>query len=139
MSIMLLTVCIVTWGMAMFLMKIAGQMLGPYTALLFTLPGYLLIIPFAAGRANFNLSARHALPVVIGMLYTIGNIAYYRLCETQDVSRIAPATALYVAITVILGWVLLREDISMQRVLGIVFAGLALYLLSAPERGGILR
>jgi uncharacterized membrane protein len=136
MELLLLSISIAAWGVAVFLMKIAGQGLGAYTSLIFTLPGYLIVMALVAGKADYSLSWRHGIPVLVGALYTIGNIAFYKLCETWEVSRMAPASALYVAIPVILGWIALREPVSMQRIAGLVFAALALYCLTAPERGG---
>ena len=134
MQMLLLSACIVTWGLGVFLMKVAGTGLGAYTSLVFSLPGYVAVMALVAGKAEYTLTRRHWIPVVVGALYTFGNLAYYKLCETQDISRLAPATALYVLVPVVLGWIVLREPVSLQRLLGLVFAGLALFLLMAPEK-----
>jgi uncharacterized membrane protein len=122
------------WGLAIFLMKVAGQNLSPYTAAVFSMPGYLLVTAFVATKANYNLSKAHGVAVIVGALYMLGNMAFYKLCETTDVSRLAPATSLNVALPILLGWLLLHEQLTTQKIIGIVLAGVALYLLTAPEK-----
>ena len=38
--------CIVAWGVAIFLMKVAGSAVSPHTAIVFSLPGYILAAAF---------------------------------------------------------------------------------------------
>ena len=131
---LLLSACIMAWGLAVFLMKVAGEHVGPYTAVVCNLFGYLIIIALVARKADYHLTWGHLVGVLVGALYVLGNMAYYKLSETVEVSRLAPVTALYVAIPIILGWLLLRESVSPQRVIGIAMAAISLYLLMAPER-----
>jgi drug/metabolite transporter (DMT)-like permease len=126
--------CIVAWGVAVFLMKVAGSSVGPYTAVVFSLPGYILAAAFVMTKADYTPSKWHWIPPVVGALYVLGNLAFYELCKTVDISRLGPATSLYVAIPIMLGWVLLREPVTAQRVIGIVLAGAALYFLTTPEK-----
>lgn len=128
-----LAACVVAWGLAGFLMKIAGKNIGPYTSIIFGLPGYLVSL-LVAQKADYHFTKWHLVPMCVAALYVVGNFAFYKLCETTDISRLAPATSLYLAIPVLLGWFVLREPITAQRVVGVVLAGVALYLLSAPEK-----
>lgn len=134
-TILLLAACMMAWGLAVFLMKVAGQKLGPYTSAVFALPGYLAVGLLAAGRAEYHLSPRHAAAFAVGALYMVGNMAFFKLCETGDVSRLVPITSVYVIIPVALGWLLLHEPVTVRRAIGLLLAALALYLLTAPERG----
>lgn len=111
-----------------------GQNLGPYTSLVFSLPGYIAVIAFIASKANYSLSKNHWVAMAVGVLYMISNLSYYKLCETVDVSKLAPVTAMYVVIPVILGWVLLKEPVTIQKIVGIILAGAALCLLTAHEK-----
>ena len=131
---LLYAACIGAWGLAAFLMKIAGQRLGPYTAAIFALPGYLFIGAFVAHKADYRLTLGHGAAVTIGALYMLGNMAFYKLCETTELTRLAPATALNLAIPVLLGWLLLREEFSPRKVVGVILAGAALYLLTATGK-----
>jgi drug/metabolite transporter (DMT)-like permease len=126
--------CIVAWGVAIFLMKLAGSAIGPYTSIVFTLPGSILAAAFVMPKADYTPSKWHWIPPTVGVLYVVGNLAFYKLCATTDISRLGPATSLYVAIPIVLGWMVLREPVTMQRVIGIVLAAAALYFLTAPEK-----
>lgn len=134
MTFLLVTTVILAWGLALFLMKLASQGLTPATSILFTVAGYLLMVPFVIHRADFHLTPRHLLPVLVGACYVVGNLTYYKLCETQDVTLLAPLTALNIAVPILLGWLVLREPLTAQRVAGILLASVALWLLMAPEK-----
>jgi len=131
---LLLIGCMAAWGLAVFLMKIAGQKLGPYTCSVFALPGYLVIGLLICWRAEYRLSSYHGVAVAIGALYMLGNLAFYRLCQSQDVSVLAAITSVNIVIPIVLGWILLEEPISVRRVVGIALAVAAIVLLNWPER-----
>jgi len=132
---LLLSGCILTYGLAVFLMKVAGQQVGPYTSVVCNLVGYVAVIAAVVRKADYHLTWGHLAAAAVGALYVLGNMAYYKLSETVDVSRLAPVTALYVGVPIILGWVLLRETVTAQRIVGIALAAASLYFLMAPERG----
>ena len=131
---LLLVACMCAWGLAVFLMKIAGQKLGPYTCSVFALPGYVLVGLLISPRADYHLTVYHGAALGIGALYMLGNMAFYKLCGTQDLTALAPITNLSIVIPILLGWMLLGEPISLRRVLGIVLALAAVVLLNWPER-----
>ncbi|MFZ4694669.1 MAG: EamA family transporter [Verrucomicrobiia bacterium] len=135
MTLLLMITCILAWGLAQFLMKLASQGgLSPATSILFTIFGYLAMVPFVLHKADFHLTPRYLLPVLVGICYVVGNLTFYKLCETQDVTLLAPITALNIAVPILLGWLVLREPMTFQRVAGILLAGVALWLLMAPEK-----
>ncbi|MCC7519380.1 MAG: DMT family transporter [Verrucomicrobiae bacterium] len=96
------------------------------SSILFTVAGYLLMVPFAIRKTDLHLTPSHLLPFLVGVSYVVGNLVYYKLAESMDVPRLAPATALYVLVSILLGWCVLREPITAQRVLGVVLAGVAI-------------
>ena len=132
-NVMLLIACMGAWGLATFLMKIAGQRLGPYTTSVFALPGYVLVGLLISRRADYHLTVHHGVAVGIGALYMLGNMAFYQLCGMHDLSALAPVTSLAVVVPILLGWVLLSEPISVQRVAGVVLALAAVVLLNWPQ------
>jgi bacterial/archaeal transporter family protein len=135
---LLLIGCMAAWGMAVFLMKLAGDRLGPYTSAVFALPGYILVGLFVAGKADYRIVPAHGIAVAIGALYMLGNMAFYKLSANTDVTTLAPITSVNIVIPIILGWCLLHEPFTPRRVAGIVFAIVAVYLLSAPATRPVL-
>ena len=128
-----LAVCMVTWGLATFAMKVAGSRLDPMTVAAYNLIGYLSVGAFLLPKAEFGLSRYHVVSVLIGALFVVGNMAFYKLSQTTDVSSLAPLTALNLAIPVLLGILVLGEPPTVRKAMGIVLALAALYLLSSAE------
>lgn len=129
----LVLIAIFCWGFAMFLPKLAATSLSPAAVVLCNATGYLALLPFVArllAPQDLPLRRDHLWGVLVGMLYIGGNLAYYRLLVSGAVSRYGPLTALYVALPVLLGVILLRERLSPQQWAGVVLAMVAGYLLS---------
>jgi bacterial/archaeal transporter family protein len=92
----------------------------------------LLLLPSARrGAAGPQRRAGIAWAFVTGILGGAGNIAFFHaLGSGGKVSIVAPATALFPVVTVILAVTFLRERISKQQVAGFALALVAIYLLS---------
>ena len=88
----------------------------------------------AAARHGAVGPQRHsgiAWAFVTGILGGAGNIAFFRALQSGGkVSIVAPATALFPIVTVILAVTFLRERISKQQIIGFALALVAIYLLS---------
>jgi transporter family protein len=96
------------------------------------LPLMLLLLPAPRrSAAGPQRRAGIAWAFVTGILGGAGNIAFFRaLGSGGKVSVIAPATALFPIVTVILAVTFLRERISKQQIAGFALALVAIYLLS---------
>jgi len=127
-----LAICIVGWGLGVFLMKIAATRIGPTTAVVFNLPGYLLAAAWLIPQARWKVSVGHLAAVAVGACFVAANLAFYRLLETGPVARLSALAGLYVVVPVVLGAVLLREQPRAVHWAGIVLAMAALVLLSWP-------
>jgi bacterial/archaeal transporter family protein len=123
--------CLLAWGMATFAMKIVGERLDPMTLVGFNLLGYVVVSVFFVPKMALGITRFHILAVAIGVMFAIGNLAFYKLSQTHGVSLLAPLTALYVAIPVILGILVLGEPMTVRKGLGILLAVGAIYLLSS--------
>jgi drug/metabolite transporter (DMT)-like permease len=124
------------WGMGAFIMKIAARHVDSWTAIVFALPGYLLIGLLLLPRlkwSGFSWNAGHAAAMAVGISYSIGNWAFYRMAETQPIALITPMTGLYIAVPVFLGVFLLGERPTPAQCLGILLACVALVLLAWPS------
>lgn len=96
------------------------------------LPLMLLLLPITRrGAAGPQRRTGIAWAFATGILGGAGNIAFFRaLGSGGKVSIIAPATALFPVVTVILAVTCLHERISKQQMAGFVLALIAIYLLS---------
>lgn len=125
--------CLLMWGLATYAMKVAGQRLDPFTTVVFNVIGYALTLVFILPQARLSLSLTHVLAAGIGILFVIGNLAFYKLSQTQHVSVLAPITGLYIVIPVVLGFVVLHEPLTWRKAVGILLAMSAIYLLSSSD------
>ena len=66
----------------------------------------------------------------VGLTAAAGSVLFYRLLATEPASLIVPLTSLYPAVTAILGIMLLREAFTLDRVIGVTLAVLAIFFLS---------
>ncbi len=77
---------------------------------------------------QYNHHSIYALPV--GFVSLIAVLAFYRALTTGPASVVIPLTNLYVLFPVIYGFIMLKEPITLNRLLGILFALVASILLS---------
>ena len=74
-----------------------------------------------------------ALALLAGVFGATGYIAMIKALESGGkASVVVPLTSLYPAVTVLLAWGLLREELTPSKVLGIALALAAIYLFSRP-------
>jgi len=118
------------WGIAVFVMKLAGARLDPVTTAVFNMFGYVALGIFLLPRASFAMTHAHILAVVIGPIFIVGNMAFYKLSQTGHVSTLAPLTALNLVIPIVLGILFLGEPLTLRKGAGILLAIGAIYLLS---------
>jgi transporter family protein len=65
-----------------------------------------------------------------GVLLAIAIVAYYRALELGPVSVVAPIFGTFLVLSAIVGIVFLDEPFTIRKGLGIVLAGVAIWLVS---------
>lgn len=132
-TIALIGLAIFGWGTATFFDKLAVNAIGPKTVFIVYLTAgiltssYFLLSGKAAplGPTNGVLMA-----MVAGTLVALAGVGFYTALQKENVSLIVPFAALYPAITVILGVVLLGEKVKLVNAAGIILALIAGILLA---------
>jgi len=84
--------------------------------------GQLVPINWHASGITFGLLA--------GLAGCLGTIFFYQLLAREPASLAVPLTSLYPALTVVLAAVFLHEELAPTRIVGIIFALTAVFLLS---------
>lgn len=126
---------IVLWGVWGAVFKIASGGVDANTNQIYFTVG---LMPIAAMlfrsprlKGGTQRSAGCAWAFVTGILGGLGNIAFfYALGRGGKVSIVAPTTALFPLVTVVLAIVFLKERLSHPQKAGLVLALTAIYLLS---------
>jgi len=76
------------------------------------------------GSTGFNYA------LAAGIISTIGTIAFYLAIQGGKAIIVIPLTSLYPVITVVLSYLILHEEITLTKGLGIILALIALILVS---------
>ena len=92
----------------------------------------VILLVLSNAKILSDASLHYALlGVTAGFFGTLGYIALMKALESGGkASVVVPLTSLYPAVTVVLAWAILREQLTPSRILGVFFALLAIYFFS---------
>jgi uncharacterized membrane protein len=85
---------------------------------------------FIAFRRNLMVNKYVLYAIPIGLVSLIAIIGFYKALSIGPSSVVLPLTNLYVILPVLFGFVVLKEPITLIRVLGIIFAIMATIFLT---------
>ena len=134
-TIILAFIALLGWGIGSFIAKLATNRIGS-SALFWDMVGFSLISTLYAlfvFKPTVLLTSDKIgvwLSMIAGATGAIGGVAFYMLMSMKDASAVAPLTALYPALTAVLAFIFLREQLTFPRVAGIILATVAVVLLS---------
>ena len=126
-----------TWAMWGFLPKLATRTLDPPTALFFQQVGGTLVTlcVLAATRFRLTLEPRGVAWAILTGVFGIGGMLFYlQAVSRHHLSVVIMLTALYPVLVILLSVVLLHEKLTGLQWLGILFAVIAIALMSAPSK-----
>ena len=89
---------------------------------------FIIIYVLVTHDLEFTSHSFYAIPV--GLVSFIAILAFYKALQLGPASVVVPFTNMYVIFPVLFGFIILREAITLPRVLGIICAFLATILLS---------
>jgi transporter family protein len=126
---------IAVWGLFGLFGKLAVERIDQQVIIwgsLIVCPIVFLIYMAASGQlVPINL---HASGITFGLLAGLtgcgGTILFYQLLAREPASLVVPITSLYPAVTVVLSAAFLHEGFAPGRIVGIIFALAAVFLLS---------
>lgn len=126
--------CLVAWGCSRFLPKLATRYIDPQSAFIYEVSGEMLValvMLVAIGFKPMFHAKGVSLAMLAGVLGGIGVYAYLLAAQRGNVSQLVTLTALYPVVTVMLGYFLLDEAISIRQGIGMVLALIAVILVAA--------
>jgi transporter family protein len=134
-AITLTIIALFGWGFGTFIAKLATNRIGS-VAIFWDMVGFTVVtviyalIVFKPEAFAVSDHAGVWYAALSGIVGAAGSVAFYLLMVQKDASVVAPLTALYPALTAILGILFLKESITPIKVFGIALATFAVYLLS---------
>lgn len=126
---------LVGWGVGSFFSKLAANRIGEQSIfwdLAGYVPGAIIYCLFAFRIKDLLVGDRMGIiyGLLAGFIGSIGIIGFYFVMTRKDASAAVPLTALYPALTAILAFIFLKEQLTAMRVIGILLATAAVVLLS---------
>jgi transporter family protein len=118
------------WG---FFSKLALVHIDTKSALVFQTVGVLIIGILILGMMDFKPDTNAKglwFGLLTGLAYGVGCLFYLVAADKGKLITIVTLTALYPLITIVLSYFFLQETITLKQTLGIVFALLAIGLMS---------
>ena len=91
------------------------------------------LVPVALYALMFEAKSGLRMPLLAlpaGLLAGVATLCFYLAMHRGPASVVVPLTGMYILVPALLGFVLLREPVTVFRVLGLVCAGLAVFFLS---------
>jgi bacterial/archaeal transporter family protein len=125
----------VAWAIGSLLAKLATNRIGE-KAVMWDMVGYVPGIIIFGLILFKNQDVVHVekwgltLAMLAGFVGSLGALFFYILLSKRDASVAVPITALYPALTAILAFIFLREQLTAIKVVGIVMSAVAMVLLS---------
>ena len=127
-------ITLVSWGVVGLLQKLSTNYISAESSLIWLVVGFLLLEPLLyPGGALFHYSGWNlAWALLSGVLNALGAWALFAALKNGGkASIVAPLTALYPLVVIILVPFILHETITRLQVVGVVCALIAVILLSA--------
>ena len=131
-------ITLVSWGVVGLLQKLSTNCISAESSLIWLVVGFFLLEPFLyPGEAVFHYSHWNLMwGLLSGMLNALGAWALFAAMKNGgNASIVAPVTALYPVVVIALVPFVLHESITLLQVVGIVFALIAVVLLSTEHAG----
>ncbi len=124
-TIFLISLAIFGWGINGVVDKMAVNALGPKASVIIYFTASAVVFSYFLLFGNgmqFGSLNGVLLAVLGGTLVAIGGIGFYIALQKENVSLLVPFVALYPAISVLLGVLILHEKIKLVNAAGIVLA-----------------
>ncbi len=134
-TIVLTILSLFGWGLGAFFSKLATNRIGE-SSVFWDLIGYIplvLVYTFIAFKAKdiFGTDKNGVLfGLLAGLAGGVGLISFYLLVTKKDAGVATAVTAMYPALTAILSFIFLGEKITQLKIVGILLACAALFLLA---------
>ncbi len=125
----------ISWGLGSFIAKLATNRIGE-RAVFWDLIGYfpaVIIYSLLVYKTKTIFSGDKLgiiLAIISGAVGSFGLIYFYVLITKKEASVVVPLLALYPAPTTILAIIFLKESVTITKVIGIIMAMTAVFLLS---------
>jgi transporter family protein len=124
-------IALIGWG----LWAVGSKILTRYfntssTSFWISVSGLVFLVIYLAFRRDLMFNKQIVYAVPVGFVSLIAILSFYKALKIGPASVVVPLTNMYVIFPVLYGFIILKEAVTLNRILGIVFALLATIFLS---------
>lgn len=132
-NFLLILITVVCWGVGSLFYKIANDNIHPIMVSSLVTLLYVIMIPI--GIFVFKIPSTLNTNGVVyglagGLCMCLGTLAYFFALQKGGAGEVTALTAIYPALTLVLSAIVLKEDLTVNKIIGCSFALLGIYLLS---------
>jgi transporter family protein len=121
------------YGLWAIFSKLATNYINPHSILFYEGIGFLVPIFIVLAKANFTLSSdiRGIIyAILVGITGAVATLFLFVALSKGHAFIIVPITALYPIFTILMAYFILKEPIAFQQIIGLVFALVAVVMLT---------
>lgn len=126
-------IALMSFGLWGLFTKLAIVYIDSKSALVFQTVGVLIVGLIALTLVNFKPATEIkglSFGLLTGIAYGVGCLFYFIAVGKGKVTTVVTLTALYPLVTILLSYFLLQETINYKQCIGILFALIAIFLMS---------
>jgi transporter family protein len=128
---LLSVLALLCWGAWGFLTKLVSKDTSAQAVAFWaTLSSLLPITVFAAASGSTRWFRPSPLVIVSGLAAGAATICFYLAMKRGPASVVMPLTGMYIMLPALLGFIVLKEPMTLSHVLGLVCAALAVFFLA---------
>lgn len=128
---MLSVFALVLWGAWGFLAKTISDRVSPQgLAFWSTVATVVPVAVFALTDTTGKWTRPHPLALGSGIAYGLALVFFFLALRRGPASVVVPLSGMYIVVPAVLGYIVLKEQVTLTHVLGLICAGLAVLLLS---------
>ncbi len=128
---LLCIIALACWGVWGYLSKLASRTVADsHIAFWASVASLFPITVFVVLNSPARLARPSPVVLIAGVCAGVATVAFYVALSRGPASVVLPLTGMYILIPAALGIAFLGEQLTVTRLLGLVFAGLAVFFLS---------
>lgn len=124
---------LILWGLWGFFQKLATNHINPRNVYVFAVLGPLIVAFFVLLSLDFRVEM-HGKGIIYaflaGLVGSIGGLLFVHSVSKGKASIVITLTALYPVVTILLSFIILKEQLTMKQAIGIILALISMVLLS---------
>ncbi|MCX7785576.1 MAG: EamA family transporter [candidate division WOR-3 bacterium] len=124
-------IALLFWGLWAYFSKVLTKsLITEHLAFFTSIGAWLAIAIYALIRTKIYFSLNSFWAILVGISASIATLAFYIALSKGPACVVVPLTGLYIVVPVILAYIFLSEPLTLNHIIGIITAIIAIFFLS---------